>query len=204
MILVKETPKGLYNDLYPYFDDLPEDQYADKGYRFRRFSSFKQSCGVMDEIEVPHFMQSKDLNSAFGDIERKFEPLDKRMVGTIGFKTMVRTFMVDSGCNKIDVHQVRIVVDPEKGAPAAPEGQHQDGYDRIGVFIVTRQNIEGGTFMLWDRKDAPWEDYIFKSDMVGHYGIVDDTKYFHTGDNLRVKDSNSKGIWEWFVIGGML
>ena len=202
MILIKDMPDGIWRDIHPFFDNLPEDQYAKKGYRFRRFSSFKMDSGLMDEIEVPHFMQSKDLNSAFGDLERKFEPLERRMTWTSGFKKLTRTFMIESGCHKIDVHQVRIVVDPEAGAPAAPEGMHQDGYDKIGVFICTRSNITGGDFMLWDRGDAPYGDYIFKSTLTGKYGIVDDRQYWHTGDDLEVIDKNNPGIWEWIVIGG--
>ena len=202
MILVDDMPKDIWHDIHPYFDDLPEDQYAEPGYRFRRFDSFKQESGLLDTIEVPHFMQSSELNSAFGDIERKFEPLDKRMIATKGFKHLSRLFQIKSGCSRFDVHQVRIVVDPNKGAPAAPEGKHQDGYDKIGVFICTRSNISGGNFMLWDDANAGWDDYIFKSDLRGSYGIVDDKRYFHTGDDLEVLDKSRPGIWEWIVIGG--
>lgn len=203
MILVHDIVPGLYDNMGKYFNDLPEDQYAESGYRYRRFSRFKYGhSGYLETHEPDHFMQSSEINSAFGDLERKFEPLDRQLINSDNFKTMVSLFTKATNVIEVDVHQVRIIVDPKKPVPAAPEGKHHDGYDYIGVFIVTRKNISGGNFMLWDSVDAPDEDWFFKSDMVGKYGIVDDKKYAHTGDDLRVVDPSDKGLWEWFVIGG--
>ena len=182
------------------FNELPQDQYADAGYRFRRFSPARYSgYGYLEPLDADHFMQSKDLNKAFGDVERKFEPLDIKLFELDDFRTMFKIMTDKTGCVSFDCHQVRIVVDPSKPAPAAPEGRHQDGYDYIGAFIVTRDNITGGNFMVWEDKDD--EEHVFKHDLLGGYGIIDDRKYFHTGDDLNVIDPSRKGVWEWFVIG---
>lgn len=182
------------------FKDLPEDQYAEPGYRFRRFSPVEfGTTGKLKALDADHFMQSSELNSEFGDIERKFEPLDRKLFELCSFKDMLHLMHHKTNCTKFDVHQVRIIVDPNKPAPAAPEGRHQDGYDYIGAFIVTRDNITGGNFMVWTDKEGG--DPIFKHDLLGCYGIIDDRKYYHTGDDLNVIDSSRKGVWEWFVVG---
>ena len=205
MIVVKDMIPGIYDDMGKFFNNLPGDQYATPGYRYRRFSRFKYGMtGHLETIEPDHFMQKSDINKAFGDIERKFEPLERELINKREFNQMVGLFQAACGgtVTTIDVHQVRIVVNPDKPAPAAPEGKHHDGYDFIGAFIVTRNNIQGGNFMLWDSVDTPDEDYLFKNDLIGKYAVIDDKKYVHTGDDLTVVDPSRNGVWEWFVIGG--
>ena len=205
MIHVDNIPKYAYDGMGDYFKDLPEDKYAEPGYRFRRFSPIElNNYGDIVVQKADHFIQSSELNSEFGGIERKFEPLDPKILELSTFKSMVYRFVDNSGVKKIDCHQVRIEVDPSKPAPAAPEGKHQDGYDFICAHIVTRHNITGGNFMVWTEKDAADEDYLFKDTLVGRFAILDDTKYFHTGDDLNVIDPSRKGIWEWFILGGYL
>ena len=193
------VPLGNYKGFEDSFARLPEDQYADPGYRFRRYSQYRMVGDKPELVETDHFMQSKDLNKAFGDIERKFEPMEPEMLKREGFNWMFKQFQFHTGCNMIDCHQVRIMIGAE-GAPAAPEGRHQDGYDFIGAFIVTRENMVGGDFMVW--RDMDEEEAIFKKPLLGEFAIIDDKKYYHTGDQLGVVNPNKPGRWEWFVLGG--
>lgn len=200
MLSYGTMPTVNYVDLLHTFDDLPADQYAEPGYRFRRFSKFHYD-GKLKRVDTDHFMQSKDLNQTFGDIERKFEPIADETVMFGSFNEMFKTFHYHTECNDIDCHQVRIVVEPGTTAPAAPEGRHQDGYDFIGAFIVTRRNLIGGDFMVWESMD-PNEEPIFQDSLLGMYGIIDDRKYYHTGNDLSAINPAEPAVWEWFVLGG--
>ena len=184
------------------FADLPEDTYAEPGYRFRRFSKYKMFMGKPELVETDHFMQSSELNSAFGDIERKFEPMSPALLKDDGFNYLFKVFHHETGVSTIDCHQVKIMIGPD-GAPAAPEGRHQDGYDYIMAAIVTKENMTGGKFMVW-KDNKPESKPVFASDLVNQWGIIDDRKYFHTGDDLKVIDPSRPGRWEWFVLGGYL
>ena len=201
MIVSKKLPRDNYKAILSTFDLLPEDQYAEPGYRFRRYSQYEfDEWGKLHQLDQPdNFVQSSEINSAFGDIERKFEPIMPGMLTFAGFLTMFDKFREHTGCTKIDCHQVRIVVPVDKPASAAPEGPHQDGYDYIGAFIVTRDNITGGNFMVWEDLD---KDPIFEDELEGGYGIIDDRKYYHTGNDLNVVNKSRPGRWEWFVLGG--
>ena len=201
MLVKGNLPTNNYNGVKDSFDFLPEDQYAEPGYRFRRYSKFTYKNGKLEFVDTDHFMQSKELNSEFGDIERKFEPIMPGMLTYDGFQNMFFAFNMHTGCTEIDCHQVRIVVPHDREVPAAPEGRHQDGYDYIGAFIVTRDNITGGKLMVWE-DNHPDSPPIFMEDLHGGYGIIDDKKYWHTGDDLGVVDKSRPGLWEWFVLGG--
>ena len=188
-----------YDGLRWSFADLPEDRYAKPGYRFRRFSKYKMFMGKPELVESDHFIQSSELNEAFGDIERKFEPIAPALLKDDGFNYLFKTFHHETGVSTIDCHQVKIMIGPD-GAPAAPEGRHQDGYDYIMAAIVTKENMTGGNFMVWKEKEGGKP--IFNQGLVNEYGIIDDRKYFHTGDDLKVIDPSRPGRWEWFVLGG--
>ena len=192
-------PFGMYDSLKHTFNQLPEDQYAKPGYRYRRFSQYKMFMGKPELVETDHFMQSSELNSEFGDIERKFEPMDPALLKDDNFNYLFKIFHHETGVSTIDCHQVRILIGPD-GAPAAPEGRHQDGYDYIMATIVTKENVTGGDFMVWETKTG--KKHIFKEGLVNEYGIIDDRKYFHTGEDLKVIDEAKPGRWEWFVLGG--
>ena len=137
-----DLPIRSHDAVERFFDNLPEDKYADSGYRFRRFSKFlfnEYGDLVMDQDET--FTQSSDINKAFGDVERKFEPIERGLLKTAGFAQMFQHFYNKTGIHSgIGCHMVRIAVGPD-GVPAAPEGPHHDGFDYIGAVSYTHLTL---------------------------------------------------------------
>lgn len=201
MLVHNTLPKYSYcGEIRDSFNRLPADQYADEGYRWRRYGRFKQGLDGLEYKGSEDFMQSSELNSVFGDMQRKFEPIEEDLLNYAGFAQLIDKFMQHTLCPYVDVHQVRIRVPCDREVMAAPEGRHQDGYDYIMATIVQRDNVVGGNFMVWESKDA--EKEIFKQPLLNEYAIIDDRKYFHTGDDLSVQDPSRDGTWDWFVLGG--
>ena len=210
-----DLPPLMYQEVETYFDNLSEDKYAEPGFRFRRFSEFyfDDRGYLRKHDDTEDFVQSSDINSAFGDVERKFEPVEDSIMQWAGFQMMFERFRVHTGVSsRIGCHQVRIIVGPD-GVPAAPEGPHHDGFDYIGAFIVRRNNITGGEFCVWDKPDTEmptdvykWPEPLFKEALwtneTRHYGILNDRDFVHTGYDLNRVDPNKDAHWDWFVLTG--
>ena len=210
-----DLPFRTFDDIAPSFEELPADPYTESNYRFRRWSEFYfDDRGFLHKHDpVDSFEQSSDVNVVFGDVERKFEPIDDKLLDSAGFQMMFDKFRENTGISSgIGCHQVRIVVQPN-GAPATPEGPHKDGFDYIGAFIVKRDNITGGDFCVWhpdQQVDSTnvedWGDPIFSDNLwtptSRHFGILRDRDYFHTGHDLETVDPDNIGQWDWFILTG--
>lgn len=163
-----------------FFAVLPVDPYIKGNYRSRRLSRFNISgC---DLIKLPHgyFSQSKDYNPLLGNIRREYEELDDELIKLEEFKKLIFEFSeyskLDPGV-EIGVHQIRITCSPDNYGNPAPEGIHRDGCNFIGIFSVSRENVQGGeTHLYTAKKQKP----IFKKVLnPGELLLVNDREFLH-------------------------
>src|SRR5688572_33035504 len=86
-------PLNDLSSLQPSFDNLPEDKYAEKRLRSRRYSCYRyKSDGTLQKLTHKDFMQSKNINKHVGDIERKFEAIDANIETNPVFLKMFEEF----------------------------------------------------------------------------------------------------------------
>jgi histidine decarboxylase len=164
-----------------FFENLPVDPYLDGGYRFRRLSRFKIQGNRV--LPLPHgrLYQTKSYNPLLGGMVREFAELEPGLINLEDFQKICLEFFdfcqLCTSFDEIDVHQIRTVALPQVIGHPAPEGIHQDGVDLVGIFCVTRRNIEGGLTSLFRSKES---DPIFTKILnPGELLVFNDKQFFH-------------------------
>jgi hypothetical protein len=185
----------------PFFATLPVDPYIKDGYRFRRLSHFQISGDKLTLLPHGYLFQSKDYNPLLGDIQRKFEELDKNLIALDEFKKLVFEFSDRINLKpgeSIGVHQIRTTCSANNLGNPAPEGIHQDGADFIGIFAVDRHNIKGGeTHLYTAKKEKPIFNKVLNS---GELLILSDRDYFHFTSPIKPLSEETEGTRDVFVL----
>ena len=162
-----------------FFNNLPVDPYIKGNYRSRRLSRFIVSGDQLIKLPHGYLFQSKEYNPLLGDIKREFAELDDALIELDIFKKLVLAF--SDSCKlhpeaEIGVHQIRTTCSPDNLGNPAPEGIHQDGTDFIGIFSVSRDNIQGGeTHLYTAKKEKPVFSKILNP---GELLLVNDHEFF--------------------------
>ncbi len=183
-----------------FFNNLPVDPYIKGNYRSRRLSRFTVFGDNLIKLPHGYLFQSKDYNPLLGDIKREFAELDDALIELDIFKNLVLAF-IDS-CKlhpeaEIGVHQIRTTCSPNNLGNPAPEGIHRDGTDFIGIFSVTRENIQGGeTHLYTAKKEKPVFSKILNP---GELLLVNDHEFFHFTTPIKPQ-IEGQGIRDVFVL----
>ncbi|AKG08807.1 hypothetical protein AAX05_01620 [Moraxella bovoculi] len=196
-------PTDIIAPLRTDFDSLTPSLYKDGSYRLRRYSKFtyNQDSQDIELIRGSQFVQSSELNKFQGDVVRQYDDVSDELLQTEGFLTIVDTFAKQGGLPNdatIEVHQMRIVSkDPAKPTITTPEGLHQDGFDRIGMFTVSRQDVAGGDLCAYQTND-PDSMLVRLPSETGVYCVMDDSKLWHYASELST--TGESGFWDLFVL----
>lgn len=187
----------------PSFDQLPSSDYKDGGYRLRRYSRFHFADQTVTLLEAKPFKQSGDINEFQGNVERRYEDIEASCYASEGFRNMFATYYRETGLPDeatVEVHQMRIVCQGGETVETAPEGVHQDGFRRLGVFFLRQSNITGGEMKVYPAKDA--QPIVTKSFAEGEYVIIDDARFWHHTNPITPIDKNQIAFYDVFVITG--
>jgi hypothetical protein len=183
------------------FNDLPEDKYAEKRLRSRRYSCYRYNAnGTVTRLSEKDFMQSSDINKFVGDIERKYDAIDSSVETNPVFLKMFEEFKDRTNLSPdsvIEVHQIRWHCAKRVKIPA-PEGVHQDGFDYIGMFMVNSHNIDGGELMIYPSpEEAP---LLVKQLEPGEFMILNDKRLFHYAAPLVPRPNKEEGYWDLMIL----
>lgn len=187
------------NHLAPSFDHLPPNPYADGEFRLRRYSRFTVEQGSLNRLPTQTFVQDKSINHFQGDVVRSYEEIDDSIVRDDAFVELFQHFQTMANVadgTPIEVHQLRIFAD-HKSAEVAPEGVHQDGFDRIGIYVMQRHNIEGGSINVHLDKNSP--ALISHHFDKGEFVVLNDRKFFHSAQPIQPTNGD-KGYMDVFVL----
>lgn len=197
-------PDAAVADLAPDFASLEPSDYADGAYRLRRYSefSFDRADGHVEHLPHARFVQSSDLNRFQGDVPRDYPDLLESTWRSPGFTEMFATFADHADLPevaKIGVHQIRVVSKaPDDVAHTAPEGVHQDGFDRIGMFVIGRTNAVGAELFVHEALDAAPSVELHQE--PGEYLVLDDRAFWHSARPLTAAAAGSDAYWDLFVL----
>ncbi len=180
------------------FAGLPVDPYTPGDFRYRRYSAFRLADGRVELLPPETFTQGKDINRFLGDVERTYEPIEETTWGSPAFAAMLAHFEEHTAVRigaHIGVHQVRVY--ERDGAALTPEGRHQDGFDRIAVYMIGRQNLDGGNLRLSESATA--EAFLELPLMPGDYVVLNDRALFHNASPIERIDPAQEGYADFFV-----
>ena len=179
------------------FEPLPADPYCKD--RYRRFSQYRLALRDGDaRLELlPHrpLVQHKRHNAYLGGVLRHLEPLIIDASDSV--KTVAAAIPLDRTMDwQVDVHQWRTTCGREAASRSVPEGPHQDGHEYAAILVVRRQNITGGTTILYRLEDhAPF----FERTLEAGEGIVlDDRGMLHFTTDIQATED--VGLRDIFVI----
>lgn len=188
-------------DLAPFFNNLPDNAYQDGGYRKRRFSAFIYENGNVRRLPKRAFAQSADINHFQGGVVREYEDMEDACCSSRGFQEMMAHFCAQSKLSEgveLEIHQLRIFAQPNGMAEVAPEGVHQDGYNRIGMFMINYENLNGGEIRVHQSKDAP--AFVERRFHEGEYIVLNDALFWHDANDIHATRADRPGNYDLFVV----
>ncbi|WP_421850129.1 2OG-Fe dioxygenase family protein [Marinomonas sp.] len=185
--------------LSPSFNHLPANPYADGEFRLRRYSRFTLEQGKLQHLPPQAFVQDESINHFQGNIVRSYEEIEDKIIKDPAFSELFEHFQRMASVaddTPIEVHQLRIFAD-HKSAEVAPEGIHQDGFDRIGIYVIQRHNIKGGSISVHLGKNSP---ALISHDFdKGEFVVLNDHKFFHSAQPIKPVDG-VQGHMDIFVL----
>lgn len=200
-----KLPSETAQDISRSFHTLQPSEYKDGAYRLRRYSKFgyQRSSGNINLHAGAQFIQSSELNRFQGDIARTYDDLTDETLASKGFAEMAAAFAdyADLPENvEIEVHQIRIIAKTAAEAvEVAPEGVHQDGFDRIGIFTAARHNTEGGELYLWNNQHDK-QTLAGCLPQAGDFCVLNDKTIWHSASAISAADPNEAGYLDLFVL----
>ena len=193
-LILDRLDEELLKEVRPSFNNLPHTGHADSEFRLRRYSVI-DFCGV--PVGESTFVQSSDYNKYQGDVLREFEPIEDSVVNSKCFRKMLGLFRYagEISIENVEAHQMRVTVPKNmSAAELSPEGPHQDGFDCIGIFSISRQNICGGELLVLNDKDShPFWSFVIKP---GQVVVIDDRELWHDGNRI---ERDVEGIEENYM-----
>ena len=144
-------------------------------------------------------VQDESINHFQGNVVRRYEEIEDQTIEDPAFMELFEHFQKMSNVadnTPIEVHQLRIFADHKK-VEVAPEGVHQDGFDRIGIYVMQRHNIEGGNIKVHLNQNSPAliSHYFDKGEFV----VLNDRKFFHSAQPIAPIDGD-QGYMDIFVL----
>lgn len=188
-------------DLKDFFNHLPDNTYQDGGYRLRRYSAFTCRDGVIEKLPPRLFSQSSDINTFQGDVARQYEDIEAACYESAGFTEMMKNYIktaeIPDGVD-IEIHQLRIQAKPNETVEVAPEGVHQDGFNRLGMFVMNYENLTGGELKVHTEKDSPAMTKFLPQ--AGEYLILNDARFWHDANDITCTSDTADGHYDLFVL----
>ncbi|MBJ7553658.1 2OG-Fe dioxygenase family protein [Marinomonas spartinae] len=185
--------------LAPTFNDLPTNPYADGQFRLRRYSCFTLHQEKLSRLPAKEFVQDDSINHFQGNVVRRYPEIEEQTFQDPGFVELFKHFREMANVKDgtlIEVHQLRIFADHQL-AEVAPEGVHQDGFDRIGIYVMQRHNIKGGKINVHLEENSP--AIISHAFDHGEFVILNDRKFFHSANPIQPIDGEL-GYMDIFVL----
>ncbi len=194
------------------YDNLQVDSYLEKhekaAYRFRRYGAFCLDTREMKLTETNKkiFTQSKNINTVYGGIDRKFAPATDASIKNVFLKQLI---LADFNCLPltkelkeiknwfIGFHKIRITTNSHSLTHPTPEGIHCDGHYFVVQHFISRENIIGGTSKIYDRKKKTLDQITF--DQFLDSCFVDDKRVMHSVSPLK-SDKNKDGFRDMLII----
>ena len=165
------------------FNNLPQTEHLDGKYRLRRYSVI-QCNGSCVELGENTFIQSDEYNKFQGNVARSFEPIEPKVIESVGMLEMSCMFKSTCGLpddQKIEVHQMRIITLDEE-TPVSPEGVHQDGFDYICIVGIARYNVRGGHLLAYTNQgNEPFMSLALKP---GEIAVINDKNLWHNASSI--------------------
>ncbi|MCP2342804.1 2OG-Fe dioxygenase family protein [Actinomadura rupiterrae] len=184
------------------FSRLPLDPYAGGKQRYRRFSQYRitwdgpAKSWTLELLEHRPFLQSPEVNSYVGGVQRRFEPL--RIDPTAQIDAGAKALGLDAtDAWQINVHQCRVVANAEVRGVSVPEGPHRDGHQYGMLAVFARENITGGENQLMPTGGG--DPFLTVTLQPNQALVYDDAAMWHHATDIVPRDGSGGHRDLWIV-----
>jgi hypothetical protein len=190
------------------WDDLKVDTFLkDNGkYRLRRYGRFDLNSQerFLERSKDESYFQGINYNPINGGIKREFECLHEKRYNDKFLKDLIMlnfdNLPIPLEYNKwhVGIHQIRVIASPSQIGKPTPEGPHKDGEMFTVQHFIKRENVDGGTFSIFDNNRNLIEDWTQNELMDSVY--FKDSSIYHGVSPVISRDTQSTGIRDVLLI----
>lgn len=213
LLQLDNLSEGAVESLKPSFVNLPETSHKDGKYRLRRYSVIELRTSFWDakeeaeieRLEHRDFTQSEDLNKHQGGMSRFFEEIEDYALQSEGMKELMLLYKKNNnliGGQEVEIHQMRIISKAynKELVKVAPEGIHQDGFDKIAIVSINRSNIQGGAAHIYRNKYDKQHPILSTVMKDGEVITFNDRELWHWASEISLVDQTKDGYWDALVL----
>jgi hypothetical protein len=190
------------------WDDLVPDAYLGpaKCRRNRRYGRvLAHRDGTLEPLVGTEFFQSKQINRAFGDQLRVFEPLTDEALASPRFSQILHESvgLVNEAAGARDwelgIHFIRVIADAEEGSEPAPEGRHSDGHEYVVIHLIDRHRCVGGESQVFRRGEEQPQHKVTMTEPLEALALAD-TEMEHAVSEIRTEERCDCGWRDTMIV----
>ncbi|MGW7054267.1 2OG-Fe dioxygenase family protein [Streptomyces sp. NPDC054887] len=154
------TDRRAWDRFAAHWEDLSPDRYAAESgtCRLRRYGHFSLAAATGELTLLPHipFVQPRDTNPLFVQVDRHFDPLTDAFAADPVLRALIRLLgeLADGLARaaewSVNVHPFRVVAAADDRGEPTPEGLHRDGVTLVSSLLIARRNADGGESAVFD------------------------------------------------------
>ncbi|MGX1885137.1 2OG-Fe dioxygenase family protein [Streptomyces sp. NPDC055287] len=154
------TDQWAWDRFAAHWENLSPDRYAAEAgtCRLRRYGHFSLAAATGEATLLPHvpFVQPRDTNPLYVQVDRHFDPLTDAFVADPVLLSLLRLLGDLAACLdrtaqwSVKVHPFRVVAAADERGEPTPEGLHRDGVTLVSSLLVARRNAGGGESSVFD------------------------------------------------------
>ena len=190
------------------WDDLVPDAYLGSARcrRNRRYGRvLAHRDGTLEPLVGTEFFQTKQINRAFGDQLRDFEPLTAQALASPRFSEILREDVAvvnDAAGNRdweLGIHFIRVIADADEGSEPAPEGRHSDGHEYVAIHLIDRHRCVGGESQVFRRgEEQPLRRVTMTEPLEAL--VLSDTTMEHAVSEIRTEERCDCGWRDTMIV----
>lgn len=190
---------------------MPADPhlFAGEGERRRRYGRLlvDPRNSTLEVFEHDLFFQAKKFDQLYGDIHRRFAPMEASEIGS----PFLQMLTIESYLSlpipenlrlepfEISIHMIRIEATPSSGiGRPAPEGIHRDGYHFGSIHLMQRENLEGADNFIYDLQKNAIDKIRLEEPMDSIY--FDDAAIFHGVSPFEPRDLHRPATRDMLIL----
>ncbi len=170
------------------YENVPLDVFVPDDSRRKsiiRLHVHKRSRIMLAKDHEPLYQDAVYNYNVYGADSRPYPEMEKRLAALLD-----PVFGIFAACGRLDSqHEIlaqaqRVTTDDARTGETSREGWHTDGAIVLGILVINRTNVTGGTSMLSYSRDGS-NPVFAQTLMPGELLLIDDRKLWHFSTSIK-------------------
>ena len=180
------------------FFSTPLDQYVPRGIRFKDTARFRMCHGSVEKTAHGKLFHPINAQTYGGKVSRDYPEIPANDIEDVMLlaKFFIKNTEISSE-HEILLQRQRIVNDNAVPSLTVQEGPHKDGVQKLGIFCVSRVNIEGGVSLLYnDRQEIIFAGILEPGELL----LINDSQVWHNTTSISRCDASRPGYRDIIIL----